>query len=146
MDVLSRRIGWNKNTTYTTLFQPLEPGTFGSASSDLNFGEEDSKGVENIGQIVEEGAHGFSEQDIPYGVMDSEAFFERLDNGTLRYQGEQVRIYWDEMLGSYQSREHGFVDIVVERNRLGEITAVSAVRAGDAEYDRRTREYSEKRY
>ena len=64
----------------------------------------------------------------------------RLDNGFLRYQGEQVRTYRDEMLGSYQSREEGPVDIVVERNRLGEITAVSAVHEGDAEYDRRTRE------
>lgn len=64
----------------------------------------------------------------------------RLDDGFLRYQGEQVRTYRDEMLGSYQSREEGPVDIVVERNRLGEITGVSAVHAGDAEYDRRTRE------
>ncbi|MCI9336235.1 MAG: M56 family metallopeptidase [Lachnospiraceae bacterium] len=64
----------------------------------------------------------------------------RLDNGFLRYQGEQVRTYRDEMLGSYQSREEGPVDIVVERNRLGDITAVSAVHEGDAEYDRRTRE------
>ncbi len=51
-----------------------------------------------------------------------------------------MRTYRDEMLGSYQSREEGPVDIVVERNRLGEITAVSAVHEGDAEYDRRTRE------
>ena len=65
---------------------------------------------------------------------------ERLDNGFLRYQGEQVRTYRDEMLGSYQSREDGAVDIVVERNRLGEITTVTAWHAGDAEYDRRTRE------
>ena len=65
---------------------------------------------------------------------------ERLDNGFLRYQGEQVRIYRDEMLGSYQSRENGGVDIVVRRNRLGEITAVDAWHAGDDEYDRRTKE------
>lgn len=64
----------------------------------------------------------------------------RLDNGFLRYQGEQVRTYRDEMLGSYQAREDGPVDIVAERNRLGEITGVSAVHAGDAEYDRRTGE------
>lgn len=64
----------------------------------------------------------------------------RQDNGFLRYQGEQVRTYRDEMLGSYQSREEGFVDIVVERNRLGEITGIAAWHAGDEEYDRRTRE------
>ena len=51
---------------------------------------------------------------------------ERLDNGFLRYQGQQVRTYRDEMLSSYQSREDGGVDIVVRRNRLGEITAVDA--------------------
>ena len=65
---------------------------------------------------------------------------ERLDNGFLRCQGEQVRTYRDEMLGSYQSREDGGVDIVVRRNRLGEITAVDAWHAGDEEYDRRTKE------
>ena len=65
---------------------------------------------------------------------------ERLDNGFLRYQGEQVRTYRDEMLGSYQSREDGGVDIVVRRNRLGEITAVDAWHAGEEEYDRRTKE------
>ena len=65
---------------------------------------------------------------------------ERLDNGFLRYQGEQVRTYRDEMLGSYQSREDEGVDIVVRRNRLGEITAVDAWHAGDEEYDRRTKE------
>lgn len=65
---------------------------------------------------------------------------ERLDNGFLKYQGEQVRTYQDAMLGSYQSREDGDVDIVVQRNRLGEITAVNAWHAGDEEYDRRTKE------
>lgn len=65
---------------------------------------------------------------------------ERLDNGFLRCQGEQVRTYRDEMLGSYQSREDGGVDIVVRRNRLGEITAVDAWHAGEEEYDRRTKE------
>ena len=71
---------------------------------------------------------------------------ERLDNGFLRYQGEQVRTYRDEMLGSYQSREDGGVDIVVRRNRLGEITAVDAWHAGDEEYDRRTQELHDSRY
>nr|WP_300900503.1 M56 family metallopeptidase [uncultured Acetatifactor sp.] len=65
---------------------------------------------------------------------------ERLDNGFLRYQGQQVRTYRDEMLSSYQSREDGGVDIVVRRNRLGEITAVDAWHAGEEEYDRRTKE------
>ena len=72
-------------------------------------------------------------QYAPWGI-------ECLDNGTLRYQGEQVRIYRDEMLGFYQTREDGTVDIVVQRDRMGEITAVTAVHEGDAEYDRRTRE------
>ena len=59
-----------------TQFQSLVPGTSGPVSSDLNFGEENSTGVENIGQTVaEEVTHGFSERAIPYGVMDSEAFF-----------------------------------------------------------------------
>ncbi len=65
---------------------------------------------------------------------------ECLDNGFLRYQGQQVRTYRDEMLSSYQSREDGGVDIVVRRNRLGEITAVDAWHAGEEEYDRRTKE------
>ena len=72
-------------------------------------------------------------QYAPWGI-------ECLDNGTLRYQGEQVRTYRDEMLGFYQTREDGTVDIVVQRDRMGEITAVTAVHEGDAEYDRRTRE------
>lgn len=72
-------------------------------------------------------------QYAPWGI-------ECLDNGTLRYQGEQVRTYRDEMLGFYQTREDGAVDIVVQRDRMGEITAVTAVHEGDAEYDRRTRE------
>ena len=44
---------------------------------------------------------------------------ERLDNGFLRYQGQQVRTYRDEMLSSYQSREDGGVDIVVRREPPG---------------------------
>ncbi len=64
----------------------------------------------------------------------------QMENGFLRYQGEQVRTYRDEMLGSYQAREDGEVDIVVERNRLGEIIGVTAWHAGDAEFDQRTGE------
>lgn len=61
-----------------TQFQPLVPGTSGPVSSDLNFGEEDSTGVENIGQTVaEEVTHGFSERAIPYGVMNSKLSFLR---------------------------------------------------------------------
>lgn len=62
-----------------TQFQPLVPGTSGPVSSDLNFGEEDSTGVENIGQTVaEEVTHGFSERAIPYGVMNSEGLSGRI--------------------------------------------------------------------
>lgn len=59
---------------------------------------------------------------------------------TLLYNGETIRTYSDKMTGRYMSQPEGAVDLTVERNRLGEITAVSAFHAGDAEYDRRTAE------
>ena len=42
------------------------------------------------------------------------------------------------MLGRYMSQQIGAVDITIERNRLGDITAVNVFREGDAVYDRRT--------
>lgn len=67
---------------------------------------------------------------------------------TLLYNGETIRTYSDKLIGRYMSQAEGAVDLTVERNRLGEITAVNAFHAGDAEYDRRTAELeqSERKY
>lgn len=59
---------------------------------------------------------------------------------SLLYNGETVRSYSDKMIGRYMSQPEGAVDLTVERDRLGEIVAVSAYRKGDLEYDRRTAE------
>ncbi len=59
---------------------------------------------------------------------------------TLLYNGETIRTYSDKMIGRYMSQPEGTYDITVERNRLGEIVAVSAFREGDDVYDRRTQE------
>ena len=49
------------------------------------------------------------------------------------------------MLGSFQSREEGKADITVERDKLGRIVAVTVLRQGDEEFDRRTREIQDQR-
>lgn len=67
-------------------------------------------------------------------------------DGFWMYQEEQIRIYEDKMLGSYQSREKGSVDILVQRDEMGEITAVGVWRQGDPEYDVRTRKIEETRW
>lgn len=59
---------------------------------------------------------------------------------SLLYNGETVRSYSDKMIGRYMSQPEGAVDLTVERDRLGEIVAVSVSRKGDPEYDRRTAE------
>lgn len=59
-------------------------------------------------------------------------------DGFWTYQQEPVRIYEDKLLGSYQSREEGTVDISVQRDAMGEITSVTAWRQGDSEFDNRT--------
>jgi len=64
----------------------------------------------------------------------------RGEDGCYRYQGEQVRVYEDKMLGAYQSREDGVVDVSVERNILGEVVGVTAWHKGDQVYDQRTRD------
>lgn len=69
----------------------------------------------------------------PFGLVKGE-------DGCYRCLGEQVRIYEDKMLGSYQSREDGVVDVSVERNELGEITGITVWREGDPTYDQRTRD------
>ncbi|MBD5481551.1 MAG: M56 family metallopeptidase [Lachnospiraceae bacterium] len=84
-------------------------------------------------------------------ILDREELFEEyakwglvrpdLQNDTLRYNGETIRRFSDEMLGRYQSQQEGTVDITIIRDRLGYITAVTAFHAGDAEYDRRTRNW-----
>lgn len=63
----------------------------------------------------------------------------RGDDGFWRYQGEQIRIYEDKMLGHYQSHEKGAADVSVQRDRLGNITGVTVWHPGDREYDQRTR-------
>lgn len=56
------------------------------------------------------------------------------------YQGEKIRTFIDEMGGFYQSRPDGSVDLTIHRDRYGFITSVTALREGDTEFDRRTRE------
>ena len=61
-------------------------------------------------------------------------------DGFWMYHEEQIRIYVDKMLGSYQSIGEGTVDVYVQRNALGEITSITVWRKGDSEYDDRTAE------
>jgi len=56
----------------------------------------------------------------------------------LLYKGETIRTYSDKMIGRYMSQPEGAVDLTVERNRLGEIVAVTTFHEGDDAYDRRT--------
>lgn len=65
---------------------------------------------------------------------------------TLLYKGETIRTYSDKMIGRYISQQNGAVDITVERNRLGDITAVNVFREGDTLYDRRTRELQQSKF
>lgn len=67
-------------------------------------------------------------------------------NDTLLYKGETIRTYSDKMIGRYISQQNGAVDITVERNRLGDITAVNVFREGDTLYDRRTRELQQSKF
>lgn len=60
------------------------------------------------------------------------------ESGFWMYQKEQIRIYEDKMLGSYQSRVEGTVDISVQRDELGEIISIAVWRQGDSEYDAHT--------
>lgn len=50
----------------------------------------------------------------------------RDENGIFCYQGESVHSFTDEMNRSYQSGMGGTLDIVVQRNRLGLISSVTA--------------------
>lgn len=76
------------------------------------------------------------ERDEEYAAWD----IIRDKDGFYLYQGEIVRTYADKMLGFYQSRESGTVDLSVQRSSLGEITSVTALRQGDSEFDRRSEE------
>lgn len=58
--------------------------------------------------------------------------------GCFLYKGEPVRVYIDEMIGHYQSREYGTVDVVVHRDRLGNITDILTQHKGESDFDRRT--------
>lgn len=62
------------------------------------------------------------------------------ENDTMLYNKETIRTYSDKALGRYMSQPKGDVDLTVVRDRLGYITAIDAVREGDAAYDQRTRE------
>lgn len=50
----------------------------------------------------------------------------RDENGIFCYQGESVHSFTDEMNRSYQSGMDGTLDVVVQRNRLGLISSVTA--------------------
>ena len=67
-------------------------------------------------------------------------------DGSWMYQKEQIRIYEDKMLGSYQSRAEGTVDLSVQRDELGEITSITVWRQGDSEYDYRTAKMEQYRW
>ena len=54
----------------------------------------------------------------------------RDENGVFCYQGETVQSFTDEMARTYQSGMGGTFDIVVQRNRFGYITAVTASQDG----------------
>ncbi|MCH5263241.1 MAG: M56 family metallopeptidase [Lachnospiraceae bacterium] len=64
-------------------------------------------------------------------------------NAMWNYQGETIRTYEDKMIGHYQSNAEGTVDVFVQRNECGEITAVEVWHEGDPEYDERTRRYEQ---
>lgn len=66
-------------------------------------------------------------------------------DGFWLYKGEQVRCFEDRLLGSYQSREEGTVEISVQRNSLGEIVDVTVWREGDSVYDEHTGKIEEER-
>ena len=65
---------------------------------------------------------------------------DQQNNTSLRYNGETIRTYSDEMIGRYYSQQEGAVDITVVRSRLGDITSVTVYHEGDTEFDRRTQD------
>lgn len=54
----------------------------------------------------------------------------RDDNGIFYYQGEMVHSFTDELNRTYQSGMNGTLDILVQRNRLGHISSVTALQDG----------------
>lgn len=66
----------------------------------------------------------------------------RSKDGDYLYKGTLLRTCKDELLGREISQGSGEVDITVLRDRMGKITSVSALREGDAAFDRRTKEIS----
>lgn len=70
----------------------------------------------------------------------------RARDGFWMYQEEQIRVYEDKMLGAFQTKEEGTVDISVQRDELGEITSVTVWRQGNPEFDERTRKTEEYRF
>lgn len=71
---------------------------------------------------------------------------DKNNDTTLLYKGETIRTYSDKMIGRYMSQQNGAVDITVERNRLGDITAVNVFREGDTVYDHRTKELQQSKF
>lgn len=70
-----------------------------------------------------------------YGKWD----LQKGEDGFYLYKGDPVRTFQDPLAGCYQSKPEGQADLTVNRNRLGEITSLTVFRAGDYEYDQRTR-------
>lgn len=69
----------------------------------------------------------------------------RAEDGYWLYQEDTIRTYEDKMLGYYQSKDDGVVDISVQRDALGEIIDVAVWRQGDPQFDERTRRIEEYR-
>lgn len=63
----------------------------------------------------------------PFGLV-------RDENGRWIYQGESVRVYYDELLGHYQSQDTGTVNLSVERDRLGQVISITVHPEGDMEF------------
>ncbi len=63
----------------------------------------------------------------PFGLVHDE-------NGHWIYQGEAVHVYYDKLLGNYQSREDGTIDVTVERDRLGQVVSVTPHPKGEVRF------------
>lgn len=61
-------------------------------------------------------------------------------DGFYLYKGQTIRTFTDEMPGCYQAKEEGIFDIIVNRNKAGEIISLTTLSAGDPDYDSRTLE------
>ena len=57
------------------------------------------------------------------------------EDGFWLYQNEPIRIFHDKMLGCWQTKEDGAVDVSVQRDRLGYATSVTVWRQGEREFE-----------